>query len=361
MARQAARFATRGPGAAGGRSRAPRLRDLRHARGALLDGPAVVSHRSHFRLGEPDVGNGRCPGLRGRAMGDAARAAARRGTIRCGVPAGASSPVDGATTAPADCRRGARGPAARGRGAVAHHRRRPLHRRPSAGAGSQGTRGWRRGAGARRRGNPRGGRSHDPRVPRPRPRAARRRRPPPRRLPGCARRRGTGARPDGRGPAARGRAGEQEARAASLEVRRQALTLRSPVTAVVLTPRLEELVGRRFGSGAVAVRLGTPDSVELRVVLERAGATLVRPGQAVALIAYADVSHALRGRVASVATAAAGGAGDGQLEARVLVPRTAAAWRAGATGEAKITVRRSNLIGALVWAVRKRVRSDLLL
>ena len=155
--------------------------------------------------------------------------------------------------------------------------------------------------------------------------------------------------------------GEQEARAASLEVRRQALTLRSPVTAVVLTPRLEELVGRRFASGAVAVRLGTPDSVELRVVLERAGATLVRPGQPVALIPYADVSGALHGRVASVATAAAGQGGDGQLEARVLVPRTASTWRAGATGEAKITVRRSNLIGALVWAVRKRVRSDLLL
>jgi len=65
--------------------------------------------------------------------------------------------------------------------------------------------------------------------------------------------------------------------------------------------------------------------------------------------------------VASVATAAAGQGGDGQLEARVLVPRTASTWRAGATGEAKITVRRSNLIGALVWAVRKRVRSDLLL
>src|SRR3989475_9189925 len=155
--------------------------------------------------------------------------------------------------------------------------------------------------------------------------------------------------------------GEQEARAASLEGRRQALTLRSPVTAVVLTPRLEELVGRRFASGAVAVRLGTPDSVELRVVLERAGATLVRPGQPVALIPYADVSGALHGRVASVATAAAGQGGDGQLEARVLVPRTASTWRAGATGEAKITGRRSNLRGAPVWAVRKRVRTELLL
>src|SRR2546428_12529125 len=78
---------------------------------------------------------------------------------------------------------------------------------------------------------------------------------------------------------------EQEARAASLEVRRQALTLRSPVTAVVLTPRLQELVGRRFPSGAVAVRLGTPDSVDLRVVLERAAAPPGRPGQTVAAVA----------------------------------------------------------------------------
>src|SRR5207249_3435289 len=113
---------------------------------------------------------------------------------------------------------------------------------------------------------------------------------------------------------------EQEARAAGLEVRRQALTLRSPVTAVVLTPRLQELVGRRFPSGAVAVRLGTPDSVELRVVLERAGATLVRPGQPVAVIAYADVSHTLQGRVASVATAAAGVAHAGRPAARARQP-----------------------------------------
>src|SRR3989441_1198786 len=154
---------------------------------------------------------------------------------------------------------------------------------------------------------------------------------------------------------------EQGARAASLEGRRPARTLRSPVTAVVLTPRPQELGGRRFPRGAAAVRLGTPDPAELRDVPERAGATLVRPGQPVAVIAYADVSHTLQGRVASVAAAAAGQAGDGQLEARVLVPRTAGAWRAGATGEAKITLRRSNLIGALGWAVRQRVRSDPLL
>src|SRR2546422_85002 len=147
------------------------------------------------------------------------------------------------------------------------------------------------------------------------------------------------------------------------------LDLKAPEGAVVVQaraaggrrPRRRDRGGRRFPRGAVAVRLGPPGAVERRVVRGRAGATLVRPGQPVAVIAYADVSHTLQGRVASVAAAAAGQAGDGQLEARVLVPRTAGAWRAGATGEAKITLRRSNLIGALVWAVRKRVRSDLLL
>jgi len=49
---------------------------------------------------------------------------------------------------------------------------------------------------------------------------------------------------------------------------------------------------------------------------------------------------------------------EGQLEARAQVA-AGAALRPGVTGEARVTVRRTNLLGALVWGVRKRVRSDL--
>ncbi len=49
------------------------------------------------------------------------------------------------------------------------------------------------------------------------------------------------------------------------------------------------------------------------------------------------------------------------LEARVRVSTAGRALRPGVTGQAKIVVRRSSVWGALWWAVRKRVRSDLLL
>ena len=97
------------------------------------------------------------------------------------------------------------------------------------------------------------------------------------------------------------------------------------------------------------------------MILERAGATLVRPGQHAALISYADAGRPVRAEVASVSAAAApSGGGADVLEARVRVTGDAVL-RPGVTGEAKVTVRRSSLFGALWWGIRKRVRSDLLL
>ena len=151
---------------------------------------------------------------------------------------------------------------------------------------------------------------------------------------------------------------EQEAKLGGVTARLQALTLRAPIAGVVVTPRLGESVGRWIPRGSVAVRLDAPDSVELRIVLERAGATLVRPGQGATLISYADPGQPVRALVASVSTAAAD-----VVEARVRVARAvgASGLRPGVTGEAKVTVRRSNLFGAMWWGLRKRVRSDLLL
>lgn len=156
---------------------------------------------------------------------------------------------------------------------------------------------------------------------------------------------------------------EQEAQLGGVAARLRALTLRAPVAGVVVTPRLEEAAGRWIPGGAVAVRLDAADSVELRVVLERAGATLVRPGQPAALLSYADVGRPVRAAVTSVAAAVAAPGGADVVEARVRLARDAGsgALRPGVTGRAKITVRRSSLFGALWWAVRKRVRSDLLL
>ena len=162
-----------------------------------------------------------------------------------------------------------------------------------------------------------------------------------------------------RGPTAevRRREAAREARAAEqdgVERRLAALALRAPVPGVVATRRPEERVGRWISAGEEVVRLFEPDSVDLVVVLERAGATLVRRGQVAALFARVGAGHSLEAHVMSVAAAATE---QGLVEARIRV----AGVRPGVTGEAKIVVRQSNVWGALSWAVRKRIRSDLLL
>jgi putative peptide zinc metalloprotease protein len=152
---------------------------------------------------------------------------------------------------------------------------------------------------------------------------------------------------------------EARARVAALDDRVRALTLRAPIHGVVLTPRIEEQIGRWYEPGDTVALVARTDTLELRIALDGAGAGLVRPEQHVQLMAHADLGWRLRSHVASVATT--GDRGDGRVEARVLVAASQTPLRPGATGEAKITVRRTSVFGALWWAVRKRIRNDLLL
>ena len=154
---------------------------------------------------------------------------------------------------------------------------------------------------------------------------------------------------------------QAEAEANQLRARLQSYVMRAPTAGVIVTPRLEERLGHWVNAGDTLFRLQTVDSVELRLRLEPAGATLVAPGQPAALIPYSGVGEALQASVASVAqVSSAGGVGQSGVEARIRVA-TSPVFRPGVTGEAKVAVRRSNVWGALWWAVRKRVRSDLLL
>jgi putative peptide zinc metalloprotease protein len=170
----------------------------------------------------------------------------------------------------------------------------------------------------------------------------------------------------GRGAAVEARLVETErsrraAELASLEARLGALTLRAPVAARVATPRLGETVGRRIEAGDTAVLLlGEPDSLRLSIALERAGATLVRPGMRVELFPFTNPSAATRASVGGVSAVATGGAGSGEITAWAIVP-SSSSFRPGGTGEARIAVRRSRVLGAAWWAVRKRFRNDLLL
>jgi hypothetical protein len=124
-----------------------------------------------------------------------------------------------------------------------------------------------------------------------------------------------------------------------------------------VTPRPEELAGRWVSNGEVVLQLGQPDSVEVRIVLAGAGATLVQGGQPVRLFSRATMQRPLRTRLSAVSVAASSPEG---LEARVRLP-AGDSWRPGMTGEASITLRRSNIWGALWWSVRRGIRSDILL
>jgi multidrug resistance efflux pump len=141
------------------------------------------------------------------------------------------------------------------------------------------------------------------------------------------------------------------------ETRLSTLLLRAPIAGVVVTPRLEEKVGQWVDTGTVVARVVEDDSVEVRVTLDPALAAMVRPGQTVLLISDADRSRPIEAAVGTVATAS----GGGRLEARIHLPAVGPGWRVGVTGEAKIVMRRTNLLGAVNWALIKRIRSDLML
>jgi hypothetical protein len=160
-----------------------------------------------------------------------------------------------------------------------------------------------------------------------------------------------------------GAAGEAEAlaaevraavlRAGALESRIAALTLRSPAAGLVVTPRPRELAGRPVAAGATLVAVAVDGPVEARVRLAGTGATRVAPGQRASLF-RAD-GRTTGGEVVSVAPAAEPGTGG---EARV---RLEEPWRAGLTGPAQVTLRRTTIGGALWWKFRGLIRPDLLL
>jgi len=149
----------------------------------------------------------------------------------------------------------------------------------------------------------------------------------------------------------------EEATLAGIRNRLAELGIRALSSGVVVTPRPEELAGRWVSNGEVVLQLGQPDSVEVRILLAGAGATLVKGGQPVRLLSRATLAQPLQTRLSAVSVAANSPAG---LEARVRLP-AGDSWRPGMTGEASITLRRSNLWGALWWSVRRGIRSDILL
>ncbi|HZA97757.1 MAG TPA: HlyD family efflux transporter periplasmic adaptor subunit [Gemmatimonadales bacterium] len=149
----------------------------------------------------------------------------------------------------------------------------------------------------------------------------------------------------------------EEARVAGLTDRVDALRIRAPANGTVLTPRPQELVGRWVSNGEEVIRLGRMDSIEVRIDVSGAGSTLVGAGSRVQLLPEAGLKGAVEGSLAGVSVAAGPARAT---EARLRLPASGG-WRPGMTGQASITVRSSNVWGALWWRLRRAVRTDILL
>jgi hypothetical protein len=154
-------------------------------------------------------------------------------------------------------------------------------------------------------------------------------------------------------------AAEVAAELVGTEERMRSLTLRAPVHSAVVTPRMEELVGMGTVPGQPLTRLVQGDSLELRIELHGAGVSLVRPGQRVRIVSYANPDRPIESTVTSVATAS--DSTHSNLEVRVRVPALAGWWRPGVTGEAEVMLRRATVGQTLWWSLRSRIRRDLLL
>ena len=148
----------------------------------------------------------------------------------------------------------------------------------------------------------------------------------------------------------------EASRLTGLETRIRSLAIRAPGAGVVSSPRPDTLVGMTASLGDTLLRLGGTGE-EARVALGRAGASLARQGQPVRLVAHADPRIRLKATLASVAPAATPG---GTVESRVALP-PGAGLRPGMTGEARVVLRDATGWSALWWAVRSRIRTDLLL
>ncbi len=148
----------------------------------------------------------------------------------------------------------------------------------------------------------------------------------------------------------------EAARLAGLRQRVEALRIRALGGGIVTTSRPEELVGRWVASGAPVIELGEVDSVEVRIALQGAGGTLIRPGATTSLLPDATLAAPVNGVITAISPTASTGA----IEARLRLP-SHGRWRPGMTGRASVTVRNSNVWGALWWRFRRGIRTDILL
>lgn len=150
-----------------------------------------------------------------------------------------------------------------------------------------------------------------------------------------------------------------ESRTSELTAGQRALTVRATMDGDVLTNEPQLLLGKNVRAGQALLQIGRSDSIEIRVRLSGAGAASVRAGDRVSLLLDADAGRPIVTTIATVSPVSSTTI-SGATEASVWLASTPT-WRAGTSGAARVRLAMSTVGGALVWAVRSRLRPDLLL
>ncbi|MEO7521614.1 MAG: HlyD family efflux transporter periplasmic adaptor subunit [Gemmatimonas sp.] len=150
-----------------------------------------------------------------------------------------------------------------------------------------------------------------------------------------------------------------ESRYAATAMERRGSVVRASSDGVVLTEHAERWIGRAVQNGMPMLYIGSLDSLDVRIRLHGGGAMAARAGMTVSLLLDVDDARRMHARLLTVSPIAAQG-NAGEVEATVRVPADAV-WRAGMRGDAVVRVGRSTIAGALWWAVRTRLRPELLL
>jgi RND family efflux transporter MFP subunit len=129
-----------------------------------------------------------------------------------------------------------------------------------------------------------------------------------------------------------------EAEAVRARSRMESAELRSPIDGIVVTPSLENAAGEHLDAGASFAQVLDLSSAVVDVAVPQGEASLLEPGQPVAIKLDSYPERSWHGRVAIVSPQAQPGDGVRTFAVRVPLANGDAALRSGMTGRAKISI-----------------------
>ncbi len=169
------------------------------------------------------------------------------------------------------------------------------------------------------------------------------------------------------GPA-RGERGYQLERNDAIARQLGALEVRSPISGLVITPNLEDLVGSLVDSGAVLAEIDDINTLKARIFIPEFQVSKISRDADVSL-KLESLSQPIRGRVASISPVSSpidpglvneekykGITPPAYYIATVLISNRDGMMRSGMSGDAKISIRRQSILGFIFQDVREFAR-----